>query len=200
MLLFPLHLHTTITPQPKFLQVTPAEETQHWMSAACIAQHLPNSTYLISLSLSTPYVHHLPPLALELPENTKTAKETFTQESTVLNAFFGGRISKQFCYHHPRMAGGRDCYVNWYLIWLHRGSKLTVSSLPYTLGLICYSAVISGSRETSSNLRIHSFGCKQLLTNIRVIKNLPKAWDLGNAFDICSDYGCSHPDSLCHRC
>lgn len=94
MLLSPLHLHTTITPQPKFLQVTPAEETQHWMSAACIAQHLPNSTYLISLSLSTPYVHHLPPLALELPENTKTAKETFTQESTVLNAFFGGEDFK----------------------------------------------------------------------------------------------------------
>lgn len=59
------------------------------MSAACIAQHLPNSTYLISLSLPTPYVHHLPPPALELPENTMPAKETFTQESTVLNAFLG---------------------------------------------------------------------------------------------------------------
>lgn len=38
-------------------------------------------------------------------------KETFTQESAALNAFLR-RISKQFSYHHPRVDGGRDPYVN----------------------------------------------------------------------------------------
>lgn len=81
------------------------------MAAVCIAKYLPNFTYPIPSSLPTQQVHHLPLPALELPENTMSEKETFTQESAVLHAFLQ-RISKQFSCHRPHVAGGGDHSVN----------------------------------------------------------------------------------------